>query len=307
MQPIISVIVPVYKVEEYLDECVKTIVDQTYTRMEIILVDDGSPDRCPQMCDEWAKRDSRIKVIHKANGGLSDARNAGLDICTGDYIAFVDSDDWIKPDMYQKMLEAIEEENADLCACNIISCYPNREVAWGAKEYIVGDSEKMLDLIYSDSIFPVCAWNKLYRRKLWEDFRFPVGKICEDAFTTYLLVDKADRIVQITEPLYCYRIRPESIMTSSFSRKSMDEEEAWRNNYEFVKKHYPRIRRKVFTFYLQSVRVLIYRINEKERSQYHKEYVFLRNIMKKNLFFMLFLSTAKIKYRIRYLLDCLQL
>lgn len=307
MQPIISVIVPVYKVEEYLDECVKTIVDQTYTRMEIILVDDGSPDRCPQMCDEWAKRDSRIKVIHKANGGLSDARNAGLDICTGDYIAFVDSDDWIKSDMYQKMLEAIEEENADLCACNIISCYPTREVAWGAKEYIVGDSEKMLDLIYSDSIFPVCAWNKLYRRKLWEDFRFPVGKICEDAFTTYLLVDKADKIVQITDPLYCYRIRSESIMTSAFSYKSMDEEEAWRKNYEFVKKRYPRISRKAFTFYLQSVNVLIHRINGEQKKEFSDEYALLRKIMGKNIPFMMLCSTASFKYRVKYLVDYLQL
>ena len=307
MLPLISVIVPIYKVDEYLDDCVKSIVEQSYTQLEIILVDDGSPDHCPQMCDAWAKRDSRIKVIHKTNGGLSDARNAGLDICTGDYIAFVDSDDWIKPEMYQKMMDTIISEEADICGCNIISCYSNRQTVWGAKTYVVGDSERMLGLLYDDAKFPVCAWNKLYRKELWEDFRFPVGKICEDAFTTYLLVDKAKRIVQITDSLYCYRIRSESIMTSTFSRKSMDEEEAWRKNYEFVKKHYPKIYRRAFTFYLQSVRILIFRMSLEQRKQYDKEFRFLKNIMRKNLFFMLFLSTATVRYRIRYLLDSIQL
>ena len=197
---LISVIVPVYKVEEYLDECVQSLINQTYTNLEIILVDDGSPDGCPQMCDDWAMRDARIKVIHKKNGGLSDARNAGLDICTGDYVAFVDSDDWIKPEMYRYMYDAIKREKADICACNIISCYPNREVSWGGKAYTVGDSETMLDRLYSDSAFPVCAWNKLYRRELWQEFRFPVGKICEDAFTTY----PPGHIQKVYTPLFSF-------------------------------------------------------------------------------------------------------
>ncbi len=307
MNPSISVIVPVYKVESYLDACVQSILDQSYRNLEIILVDDGSPDRCPQMCDAWAARDARIRIIHKSNGGLSSARNAGLAICTGDYIAFVDSDDWILPEMFQRMLETIERENADICACNIVSCYPDREVRWGAKAYTVGDSETMLDLLYSDSLFPVSAWNKLYRRNLWDGFRFPEGKICEDAFTTYLLLDKADRIVQITDALYCYRIRPESIMTSSFSHKSMDEEEAWRKNYEFVKEHYPRLYRKAFTFYLQGVNVLIHRIKKEQRDQFREEYSSLRKQMADHLFFMLFRSTASIKYRVKYLLDCWKL
>ena len=307
MKPVISVIVPVYKVEEYLDECIQSIINQTYSRLEIILVDDGSPDRCPEICDDWALRDKRIKVIHKQNGGLSDARNAGLDICTGDYIAFVDSDDWIKPNMYQIMLDAILREKADLCTCNIISCYPNRQVSWGGKAYTVGDSEKMLDLLYSDSVFPVCAWNKLSRKELWKNFRFPVGKICEDAFTTYLLIHKSERIVQITDALYCYRIRPQSIMTASFSKKNMDEEEAWRNNYEFVKEHYPQLYKKAFSFYLQSVNVLIRKIKKEQRKQYQEEFRFLRSILVKNLFFMMFRSTTSIKYRVKYVKDLIQL
>ncbi len=307
MNPLISVIVPVYKVEAYLDACVQSILDQSYPDLEILLVDDGSPDHCPQMCEAWAVQDARIRVIHKSNGGLSSARNAGLELCTGEYIAFVDSDDWIKPDMFRRMLEALEREKADICACNIVSCYPDREVCWGAKAYTVGDSETMLDRLYSDSVFPVSAWNKLYKRKLWDGFRFPEGKICEDAFTTCLLLDKAERIVQITDALYCYRIRPESIMTSSFSRKSMDEEEAWRRNYEFVRDKYPRLYRKAFSFYLQSVNVLIHRIKKEQREQFREEYAFLRKQMADNLFFMLFCSTTSIKYRARFLLDFLKL
>lgn len=307
MNPLISVIVPVYKVEKYLDECVQSILNQKYKALEIILVDDGSPDNCPQMCDAWAARDTRIKVIHKPNGGLSSARNAGLEICTGDYIAFVDSDDWIESEMYQRMLDAIERENADICACKILSCYPDRKVSWGGDVYTVGDSEAMLDRLYSDSIFPVSAWNKLYRKELWKDFRFPVAKICEDAFTTYLLLNKAKKIVQITEALYCYRIRSESIMTSAFSKRSMDEEEAWRTNYEFIKANYPRLYRKAFSFYLQSVNVLIHRIQKEQREEFREEYISLRKKMADNLPFMLFQSTTSIKYRIKFLLDFIQL
>ena len=114
---LISVIVPIYNVEQYLDRCVKSIVEQTYTNLEIILVDDGSPDNCGAMCDSWAARDNRIKVIHKENGGLSDTRNAGLGIATGDFISFIDSDDWIESAFYEKLLTAIRESNAEVAAC----------------------------------------------------------------------------------------------------------------------------------------------------------------------------------------------
>ncbi len=259
------------------------------------------------MCDWWAEKDERIKVIHKANGGLSDARNAGLDLCTGHYISFVDSDDWIRPGMYQSMIDAIKQEKADICACNIIYWYPDKEIIWGVKNYKAGNSEEMLDLLYSDSQFLVCAWNKLYRKKLWDGFRFPVGKLCEDAFTTYLLVHKANRIVQITDAFYCYRIRPNSIMRSAFSKRSMDEEEAWRRNYEFIRDNYPRLYRKAFSFYLQSVNVLIHRIKDEQKSTFQNEYEYLRKMLIDNLFFMLFKSTTSLKYRIKYMLDVMRL
>lgn len=303
MSDLISVIVPVYKVEPYLDRCVQSIVDQTFTNLEIILVDDGSPDRCGIMCDAWAEQDSRIRVIHKENGGLSDARNAGIEFATGDYIAFVDSDDWIEPQMYETMLAVLLREGADICACNILSCYPNRQSAWGCGEYTVGSSDIFLSMLYNDADYPVSAFNKLYRKALWAELRFPKGKICEDAFTTYLLVDKAHRLVQITEALYCYRIRENSIMTSTFRPARMDEEEAWRCNYEFINQHYPAIFPAAYDFYLQKVNVLLHVIPKSQRQQYFREFRMLREILRKNLVYIAFSSQLSIKQRVKLLLD----
>ena len=296
MQDLISVIVPIYKVEAYLDACVSSITEQTHKHLEIILVDDGSPDNCGAMCDAWASKDSRIKVIHKENGGLSDARNAGIEIANGDYIAFVDGDDWIMPQMYETMLAAITWETADICACSILSCYPDRQMKWGCMEYTTGGSEQILSMLYKDTAYPVAAWNKLYRRGLWAETRFPKGKICEDAFTTYLLVDRAERIVQVPDALYCYRIRENSIMTSAFSAKRMDEEEAWRYNY-------PKLYKAAFDFYLQKVNGLIHTIPMDRRMEFAREYQMLYQIMKQNLGYIAFSSRLALKHRVKLLLD----
>ena len=299
----ISVIVPIYQVEAYLEECIASIVAQTHRNLEIILVDDGSPDNCGAICDSWAKKDSRIRVIHKANGGISDARNAGIEAATGDYIAFVDSDDWIQPDMYEKLLAALLRENADICSCNILSCYPTHQIAWGSEAYTVGDSEKILSMLYQDTMYPVSALNKLYRRSLWNDIRFPKGKICEDAFTTYLLADKAETIVLIPEALYCYRIRENSIMTSAFSPKRMDEEESWRCNYQFMQQHYPMLYKAAFDFYLQKVNCLIHTIPKDRRQEFAAEYNLLHDILKQHWKYIAFSSQIALKQRIKLLLD----
>lgn len=306
MSELISVIIPIYKVEEYLDECITSVIAQTYTNLEIILVDDGSPDNCPQMCDNWAKKDARIKVIHKRNGGLSDARNAGLDIATGEYIAFVDSDDFIKPDMLEKLYTAIQKEKADIAACGILNCEGDRRTAWGCRDF-AGSSEQILALLYDDAAYPVAAWNKLYRRSCWETLRFPVGKTCEDAFTTYQLIHSARRIVMIPEALYCYRIRPGSIMTSAFSLKKMDEEEAWRCNYQFIDRHYPRLKKKAFDFYLQRVNVLIHTMSKEVLGAYTGQYRYLKKILKSNLWYVMFSSKLRWKQRIKLSLGIIKL
>ncbi len=305
MNELVSVIVPVYKVEEYLEECIASIVSQTYQNLEIILVDDGSPDNCPWMCDEWANRDSRIKVIHKENGGLSDARNAGIDICTGAYIAFVDSDDYIKPDMIQKLYAALIRENADIAACGILTCDGDKHTAWGCKD-VVGTPEEIYALLYNDTAYPVAAWNKLYRHSCWEALRFPVGKTCEDAFTTYQLIHNARRIVMVPEALYCYRIRPGSIMTSSFSLKKLDEEEAWRCNYQFMEHYHPQFRKKAFDFYLQRVNGLAQLMSSEDRKVFAAQHQQLRKILKSNFGYVVFCSQISLKPRIKLALDILK-
>jgi glycosyltransferase involved in cell wall biosynthesis len=303
---LISVIIPIYKVEEYLDECIASVVNQTYTNMEIILVDDGSPDNCPRMCDVWAGKDSRIRVIHKPNGGLSDARNAGLEIAQGAFIAFVDGDDFIKPDMLEKLHSAICRENADIAACGILNCEGENQTAWGCRDF-AGTSEQILTLLYADAVYPVAACNKLYSRNCWEILRFPVGKTCEDAFTTCRLVHNAKRIVMIPEALYCYRVRSGSIMTSAFSLKKMDEEGAWRYNYQFIEEHYPRMKKNAFDFYLQRVNVLIHTMSEEEQVSFAEQYRTLLRILKTQWGYVLFGSRLNWKRRIKLCLDILKL
>ena len=303
---LISVVIPVYKVEKYLNECVQSVLLQTYENLQVILVDDGSPDRCGEMCDKWADKDHRIQVIHKKNGGLSDARNAGLAVAAGAYIAFVDSDDWIAPQMYEVMLKTIKEQNADIVACGIVNTYGDRQILY-TPPYCIGSSEKFLRMIYEDTVFSVSAWNKLYRKSCWSNFQFPKGKLCEDAFTTFLLVDNANKIVQISEAFYYYRIRENSIMTSGFRHARMDEEEAWRCNYEYMRAHYPSIAKKAFDFYLQKVNMLIHTISREQRESFKQDYQKLYGILKENLSYILFRSNSSYKYRIKFLIDFIKL
>ena len=292
MNILISIIVPVYKVEKYLDKCVESIVNQTYKNLEIILVDDGSTDRCPDKCEEWALKDTRIEVIHKKNGGLSDARNAGLKKATGKYIIFVDSDDWIENNMIEIMMKALLKEGADICACGIRYNYDTYSNNFTTK-YYTGNSSQTLA--------------RLYKRELWDKFSFPKGKICEDAFTTYLLVDAAKKIVQVPDVLYNYRIRPDSIMTSQYSHKNMDQEEAWRENYMFMRKKYPEHIKKSFNFYLFRVNNLIHTMNKADKQKFNKDYNYLKGILRKNIWYIIFESGMSLKQRCKLLYDIIQL
>lgn len=306
MSELVSVIVPIYNVEAYLDKCVETICDQTYKKLEIILVDDGSPDRCPELCDEWEKRDSRIHVVHKKNGGLSDARNVGIDVSHGDYIMFVDSDDWIEIDMVENLLNEIKTNRADICACGIVYEYPGKSRIREVVSF-KGSSTDALRHLYNNTNYPVAAWNKIYRRKCWDTLRFPLQKLCEDAFTTYQLIDRAEAIVQVPKAFYHYRIRANSIMTSKFRHKMMDEEEAWRKNYEFMMIHYPEHKKASYDFYLQRVDHLINTMDESARIKYKEDYTLLKQILKKNALYILFSSQISMKQRLKLFSNCMRL
>ncbi len=239
---LISVIIPVYKVEQYLDKCISSVVGQTYKNLEIILVDDGSPDDCPRICDEWAKKDARVKVIHKANGGLSDARNAGMAIASGELIGFVDSDDWIKAEYFDLLYRAIQETDSDISVCGINRTRIEAEADIdniNADFEIFTPKEAISDII-NDRKLKVVVWNKLYKRELLKNEFFPVGRYHEDEFFTYRIIDKAEKIVYTPFPLYNYRQREGSIMTS-VSLHRLDVLDAYIERIKLFEKKYPEL------------------------------------------------------------------
>lgn len=238
---LISVIVPIYKVELFLDCCIQSIVDQTYRNLEIILVDDGSPDNCPAICDAWAVKDYRIKVIHKQNGGVSDARNVGLQSAQGNYIAFVDSDDWIDLRFIECLYKAIIQTNAEISACNIRRVYDESKVKLIIKEpldvQLSAPKEAIRDILH-DSRFRTVVWNKLYKREVLNNEQFEAGRFREDEFFSYRIFDKAKQLAYIDVPLYNYRQRSGSIMTS-FSLRHLDMLDAYLGRIQLLERKYP--------------------------------------------------------------------
>ena len=222
MHDLISVIIPVYKVEKYLCRCVDSVLEQTYTNMEIILVDDGSPDNCPVMCDEYARQDSRVKVIHQENAGLSGARNAGIDMAQGQWLAFVDSDDYLAADFLERLYQACVDTGSSLSVCRWEYVRGETIPEHGTGETRVYTGREMLANLYvPDGAYFVVAWNKLYRKELFEDIRYPLGRIHEDEATTYRIYDKVKKAAYVDRSLYGYFVTPVSI-TRGFNPKRMD-------------------------------------------------------------------------------------
>lgn len=213
-EALISVIIPVYKVEEYLDVCIQSVVKQTYSNLEIILVDDGSPDKCPQMCDEWAKKDTRIRVIHKENGGASSARNMGLSVARGEYIGFVDSDDYISEDMYEILLTAIQSSEKGIADCGVNRVCQNGNIIQHKNRLFKElDVKQSLEAVFTMEI-DTAVWCKLYKRFVFEEQRFPEGETNEEFPLIIPGIIKAKGIVQVAECKYFYRERPGSVTSA---------------------------------------------------------------------------------------------
>ena len=238
---LISVIVPIYKVEEYLDRCIESVVNQTYQNIEIILVDDGSPDDCPHKCDEWAIKDSRIKVIHKINGGLSDARNAGMEIASGGYISFIDSDDYISLDFFETLLSVMEKENSDIVECSVVKFYEDGRFEEYSDDLAVTtfETESALSGLISENPFHQHVWNKLYKTQLVKDIPYAVGKFNEDEFWTYQVFGRAQKVSKINKTMYYYYQRSSSIMGGNYSIRRLDALEGKANRQKYIQKEYP--------------------------------------------------------------------
>lgn len=237
---LISIIVPVYKTESFLSECVSSIVKQTYPNLEIILVDDGSPDKCGSICDEWGKRDNRIKVLHIENGGAGRARNIGISVARGDYIAFVDSDDYLAPIMYERLLENFDED-IDIVECeyrtsSLISEQCDMSDKKGKRIY--STSEAMKEHI-QDRYFKQIIWNKLYRRKVIEGISFPEGMLIDDEFWMYRVIGGANKLIRIDDCLYFYRQQTDSVMHMAFSLKRLQAIEAKKARLSYIETNFP--------------------------------------------------------------------
>lgn len=242
MKPLISVVVPVYGVEKYLPKCVDSILNQTYQNLEIILVDDGSPDNCGRICDSYAEKDSRIRVIHQKNGGLSAARNAGVAVAKGEYISFIDSDDYISPNMYTRMYDAIRENGAQLCICAMRWVHEDGSVFAGMEQGAIRDEvltkvAAFQKLHGKNGANYVTAVNKLYHRSLFDNVTFPVGRIHEDEFTVHLFMAQCEKVVCIGEELYFYVQRAGSITNSRYTIRKLDGVRAMWARYRFFRKN----------------------------------------------------------------------
>ncbi|WP_312765037.1 glycosyltransferase family 2 protein [Epilithonimonas sp.] len=223
--PLITIIIPVYKVEQYLEKCVDSVINQDYPDLEIFLVDDGSPDQCGEICESYAKKDSRIKVIHKKNGGLSDARNVAIDVASGEYITFVDSDDYVSDDYVSTLYGLIKKNDCKISASGFIKFGEDDELKNNNKvieEYVFSPDNAIKEMFYQKK-FDTSAWAKLYHRSLFSDgIRYPVGLLYEDLATTYKLFRKSDKIAFSTKESYFYLIRSTSIEGAPFSQKKID-------------------------------------------------------------------------------------
>ncbi len=238
-QALVSIIIPIYKVEKYIDKCLASVMGQTYRHLEVILVDDGSPDRCGAICDSYAQRDERIRVIHKENGGLSSARNAGLDVCKGESIFFLDSDDHIALNTIERLVSAMERDKSDIVCCNFQMVNEDGTCVDGPEGYVdeVLMPEQYQRQSYDDRYFvtSIVVWNKLYRRKTVEGLRFPVGKTHEDEFFSYRAIEHADKITTLADKLHFYLQRGDSIMGAGVSVRSLDAVEAYLQKAEWYR------------------------------------------------------------------------
>lgn len=298
MEELISVIVPIYKVEDYIQKCIDSIIKQTYNKLEIILVDDGSPDNCGKICDGYALKDKRIKVIHKTNGGLSDARNAGINIAKGQYITFVDSDDYIDSKMIETLYTCILKYQADISVIAFEKIDRERKTIKRNEDNYINVFSKIEGikyLFYENSSIGNYAWNKMYKKELFNNIRYPENRKMEDLGTTYLLFDNAKKIVFKNEILYYYIQREDSILHCIDQKLENDKYDLSLERFIYLKNKYPELKEN----YLYMLKTLLecypYIDNTLTQNECKNLYDFLSK--QRHIYFQLNIK-EKIKYNI---------
>ena len=291
--PLISIIVPVYNVEQYLPKCVDSILAQSYQNLEIILVEDGTKDRSGEICDAYAAKDPRIKVIHKKNGGLSSARNAGMDVAQGEYFGFVDSDDWIEPETYEALMELARKYDADLV------CGGRYDVDGATGERTIGlcpqkeeciSSMEMLGRVFTWDNCDSAAWDKLYRRHLFDEIRYPLGMVSEDIAIFYKLMEKANRVALCNKPIYNYFHRENSITTAKLSEKTFHYPNHTDVIYSYICQYHPELKQQARYLRVRGITHAMQSIDlagETAWVQYEDYYVRMKKELRTHLGFLL--------------------
>ena len=280
MDPIISIIVPIYNVGKYLPKCIESILNQTFKNFELILVNDGSTDNSGVVCDDYAKKDTRIKIIHESNGGVSSARNAGLYVAKGEYIGFVDPDDYIDKNMYEKLYRLCIDNNSDIAICRF-----NREINGkiqnkeSTEEIIELNNMEAMNELFKGNLYRFSLCNKLFSKKCFNDVLFPEERIHEDLSTTYKLFANSKKAVYINYCGYIYVRRENSILTSTYNEKRLQAFIAWDEIIEFIDKNYYEIIEQVIaTFTYWCVDNILYILNQVNNSKKKNNYL---NIIQK--------------------------
>ncbi|WP_394188554.1 glycosyltransferase family 2 protein [Paenisporosarcina quisquiliarum] len=280
----ISIVVPIFNTEKYLEKCIKSILQQSYENIELILINDGSTDSSGKICDDYSKKDCRIKVRHKTNGGQSSARNLGIDLATGSYIGFVDSDDWIKTDMYEKLLKTALETKSEIVACNLSLMTKKGKFRnyTESDRNIEFDKISAMSEIFRNKILTFSPCNKLYKKHLFENLRFDEKIILEDKDISYQLIDKCSRVYYIIEPLYYYRYNPVSTLRGKFTIKRIDEYLVQKRMYGYYSVNYPSFSNRVY-FNVFEVGLFLFSTMKAENNVNFKEYLYLIDFDKNKL------------------------
>ena len=237
---LVSIVVPVYRVEAYLPRCINSLLEQTYRNLEIILIDDGSPDNCPEMCDCYAMQDARIKVIHQKNGGLANARNVGLAAATGEYLAYVDSDDWVDKLYVEKLVNLLKLNDADMATCHELWTDDANAIIHHSKEQAkIYNTQQALEAMLYQRDYDVSAHGKLYKTRICKPHPYPTGMLFEDLGTTYKIVANCKRVVCSNQQYYYYFQSPNSIVRSGFNCRKLDAISLVDEVYDFIITKFP--------------------------------------------------------------------
>lgn len=307
-EKLLSVIVPVYNVEQYLARCIDSILQQSYRNLELILVDDGANDSSGAICDQYAQKDPRVNVIHKENGGLSSARNAGLDAAKGEYVGFVDSDDWIEPGAYAAMISLMEQQQVP------VICGGRYDVDGKTGKKQVGlcppkqeriRAEELVGRMFLWDNCDSSACDKLYCRDLFENIRYPEGVVCEDVPVIYQVVMKAESVLMWNQPFYNYYHRPDSISTAPISEKTFHFSQHTAKIYQDIREHYPEIQNQARYLRVRSLSHLLIALDldgKDARRKFAGEYQHAKAELSKHILFFCTSPYFSAQERVRNLL-----